>query len=74
MLVNFAKAVVFSDASAQIKNAMRDELALKPVELFKIIDECYVLDGNHLIIATKELSHNEVLAHIAEFFPSKQTL
>ena len=57
-----------------IKNAMRGGLALKPVELFEIKDEYYVLDGNHRIAAAKEMGHDEILAHIMEFIPSKNTL
>ena len=57
-----------------IKNAMRGGLALKPVELFEIKDEYYVLDGNHRIAAAKEMGHDEILAHIVEFIPSKKTL
>lgn len=57
-----------------IKNAMRAGLALKPVELFEIKDEYYVLDGNHRIAAAKEMGHDEILAHIVEFIPSKETL
>jgi Icc-related predicted phosphoesterase/DNA-binding Lrp family transcriptional regulator len=57
-----------------IKNAMRGGLALKPVELFEIKDEYYVLDGNHRIAAAKEMGHDEILAHIVEFIPSKNTL
>jgi Icc-related predicted phosphoesterase/DNA-binding Lrp family transcriptional regulator len=57
-----------------IKNAMRGGLALKPVELFEIKDEYYVLDGNHRIAAAKEMGHDEILAHVVEFIPSKKTL
>ena len=57
-----------------IKNAMRGGHPLKPVELFEIKDEYYVLDGNHRIAAAKEMGHDEILAHIVEFIPSKKTL
>lgn len=57
-----------------IKNAMRGGLALKPVSLFEIKDEYYVLDGNHRIAAAKEMGHDEILAHIVEFIPSRNTL
>ena len=45
----------FSERYQWIKNAMRGGLALKPVELFEIKDEYYVLDGNHRIAAAKEM-------------------
>ena len=57
-----------------IKNAMRSGRTLGPVKLFEIKDEYYVLDGNHRIAAAKELGHDEILAHIEEFIPSKDTL
>jgi hypothetical protein len=57
-----------------IKNAMRGGRTLGPVKLFEIKDEFYVLDGNHRIAAAKELGHDEILAHIEEFIPSKDTL
>jgi DNA-binding Lrp family transcriptional regulator len=57
-----------------IKQAMREGRTLGPVKLFQIKDEFYVLDGNHRIAAAKELGHDEILAHIEEFIPSKNTL
>ena len=57
-----------------IKESMRLGRPLKPVELFQIKDEYYVLDGNHRIAAAKEFGHDEILAHIVEFVPSKDTL
>jgi DNA-binding Lrp family transcriptional regulator len=57
-----------------IKEAMRKGRTLGPVKLFEIKDEFYVLDGNHRIAAAKELGHDEILAHIEEFIPSKNTL
>jgi len=57
-----------------IKTAMREGRTLGPVKLFEIKDEFYVLDGNHRIAAAKELGHDEILAHIEEFIPSKNTL
>ena len=53
---------------------MRKGRPLKPVELFQIKDEYYVLDGNHRISAAKELGHDEILARIVEFIPSEDTL
>jgi hypothetical protein len=63
-----------SDRLEWIKKAMREGRTLGPVKLFEIKDEFYVLDGNHRIAAAKELGHDEILAHIEEFIPSKDTL
>jgi DNA-binding Lrp family transcriptional regulator/uncharacterized ParB-like nuclease family protein len=56
-----------------IREAMREGRPLKPVELFQIKDEYYVSDGNHRISAANELGHDEILARIVEFIPSKDT-
>jgi hypothetical protein len=63
-----------SDRLERIKKALRQGRTLGPVKLFEIKDEFYVLDGNHRIAAAKELGHDEILAHIEEFIPSKNTL
>lgn len=63
-----------SERMQWIKEAMRQGRPLKPVVLYQIKDEYYVLDGNHRISAAKELGHDEILAHIVEFIPSKNTL
>jgi len=63
-----------SDRLQWIKESMRQGRPLKPVELSQIKDEYYVLDGNHRIAAAKEFGHDEILAHIVEFVPSKDTL
>jgi hypothetical protein len=68
------KPSVPSDRLEWIKKAMREGRTLGPVKLFEIKDEFYVLDGNHRIAAAKELGHDEILAHIEEFIPSKDTL
>jgi DNA-binding Lrp family transcriptional regulator len=57
-----------------IREAMREGRPLKPVELYQIKQEYYVSDGNHRISAAKELGHDEILARIVEFIPSKDTL
>ena len=68
------KPTVPSDRFEGIKKAMRQGRRLGPVKIFEIKDEFYVLDGNHRIAAAKELGHDEILAHIEEFIPSKNTL
>ena len=68
------KPTVPSDRFEGIKKAMRQGRTLGPVKIFEIKDEFYVLDGNHRIAAAKELGHDEILAHIEEFIPSKNTL
>ncbi|MEJ2165965.1 MAG: transcriptional regulator, partial [Desulfobacterales bacterium] len=63
-----------SDRLEWVRAALREGRTLGPVKLFEIKDEFYVLDGNHRIAAAKELGHDEILAHIVEFIPSKNTL
>ncbi len=57
-----------------IQQAMTQGKALPPVRLYQIKDEYYVLDGNHRIAAAKQLGHDDILAHIVELVPSKDTL
>lgn len=58
----------------KIRQAMREGRALAPVKLYQIKDTFYALDGNHRIAAAKELKHDDILAAILEFIPSKETL
>lgn len=58
----------------RIKEAINTGKPLPPVELFKIKDEYYVLDGNHRVAAAKEFGHPAINAHIIEYVPSKDTL
>ena len=57
-----------------IRESIKLGRTLKPVDLFQIKDEYYALDGNHRISVAKEFNHDEILAHIVEFIPSKDTL
>ena len=63
-----------SERLQRIRKAMREGHPLPPVKLYQIKDAFYVLDGNHRIAAAKDLSHDEILAHIVEFIPSENTL
>jgi uncharacterized ParB-like nuclease family protein len=58
----------------RIKEAMATGKNLPPVELYKIKDEYYILDGNHRISAAREFGYATIEAHIVEFLPSKDTL
>jgi len=68
------KPSVPSERFEWIKTAMREGRTLGPVKLFQIKDQFYALDGNHRIAAAKALGHDEILAHIEEFIPSKNSL
>ena len=57
-----------------IKKAMREKKSLPPVELYKIKDEYYVLDGNHRVAAARQLQRPTIEAYVVEYLPSKQTL
>mgnify|MGYP000918080526 CR=1 FL=1 len=63
-----------SERLQRIQQAMRQGKVLPPVRLYQIKDEYYVLDGNHRIAAAKQLGHDDILAHIVELVPSKDTL
>ncbi len=57
-----------------IKAAMWEKKPLPPVDLYKIKDEYYVLDGNHRVAAAKQLQQPTIEAYIVEYLPAKQTL
>jgi DNA-binding Lrp family transcriptional regulator len=58
----------------RIKEAMLPGKSLQPVELYKIKDEYYVLDGNHRVAVAKEFGWKEIAAHVIEYLPSQKTL
>jgi hypothetical protein len=57
-----------------VKAALQEKKSLPPVDLYKIKDEYYVLDGNYRVAAARQLRHPTIEAHIVEYLPSKQTL
>jgi hypothetical protein len=63
-----------SERFQSILEAMREGRPLPPVTLYQIRDEYYVLDGNHRVAAAKKLGHDEILATIVEFIPTKESL
>ncbi len=58
----------------RVKEAMEIGKPLPPVELYKIKDEYYILDGNHRVSVARQLRHQSIQAHIVEYLPSKETL
>jgi len=58
----------------RIKDAMDMGRMLPPVELYKIKEEYYILDGNHRVSAAREFGYATIEAHIVEFLPSTDTL
>ena len=57
-----------------IRKAMMEGRQLDPVLLYQIKKKYYILDGNHRVSVAKSLGHNEILAKVLEFIPSKKTL
>jgi uncharacterized ParB-like nuclease family protein len=64
------KTHVPKDRSISIKKAMRRGKSLPPVNLYKVNDEYYVVDGNHRVAAAKELGRIKILAKTVELIPS----
>ncbi len=58
------------DRLISIKQAIRNEKSLPPVNLYKVDDEYYVMDGNHRVSAAKGLGHTQILAKVVELIPS----
>ena len=57
-----------------VKQAMQQGKVMGPVNLFKIKDEYYAVDGNHRVSAAKSLGLPDIKASVVEFLPSKNTL
>jgi Lrp/AsnC ligand binding domain/ParB/Sulfiredoxin domain len=68
------KEHVDSERLEKIRAAVRSGVSLRPVDLYQIKDEYYVLDGNHRISVAKEFGFQDIDARIIEFIPSKETL
>lgn len=54
---------------AKIEEALERGEALPPIELYKMDDEYYVLDGHHRIIAAKKQGQKFIDAHVTEYLP-----
>jgi len=61
------------DRYNSIKRALESSVILPPVELYKIKDEYYVVDGHHRISAGKEMGQEYVDAQIIEYLPAKDS-
>ena len=59
------------DRLISIKQAFRNGKLLPPVNLYKVDDEYYVMDGNHRVAAAKGLGHTQILAKVVELIPLK---
>ncbi len=58
------------DRLINIKKAIRNGKSLPPVNLYKVGNEFYVMDGNHRVAAAKGLGHRKILAKVIELIPS----
>ena len=56
-----------------IRSMMQRGKPLPPVDLYKIKDSYFVLDGNHRISVAKERGFEEINARVMEFLPSRAT-
>lgn len=68
------KGHVASERLEKVRAMVRSGVPLRPVDLYQIKDEYYVLDGNHRISVAKEFGFQDIDARIIEFIPSKKTL
>lgn len=58
---------------AGIKKALEEGVILPPVDLYKIKDKYYVVDGNHRVAAAKEIGQIYIDAYVTEFLPTGDT-
>jgi|YelNatPaOPRAMG01_1025707.scaffolds.fasta_scaffold00582_25 hypothetical protein len=58
----------------EIESAILRGKILPPIEVYKIKDEYYVLDGNHRVAAARRLGQKEIDAHVIEYLPPEDSL
>ncbi|MBC7320917.1 DUF4032 domain-containing protein [bacterium] len=58
-----------SERYLNIKKKMEDGEVLPPIDVFKIRDEYYVLDGHHRVAVAKELKQKFIDAHVIQAYP-----
>ncbi|HOL12978.1 MAG TPA: ParB/RepB/Spo0J family partition protein, partial [Bacillota bacterium] len=56
-----------------IEAAMITGKELPPVDLYKIKDEYYIVDGNHRVAAARRLGWKRIKARVTEYLPSADT-
>lgn len=54
-----------------IKKAIEKGEVLPPIDVYRIRDEYYVLDGHHRVAAAKELGQKFIDAHVIQAYPLK---
>ncbi len=53
-----------------IKRAMEQGEVFPPVELYKIREKYYIVDGNHRVSAAKQVGQTYIDAHVTEYLPA----
>jgi hypothetical protein len=61
------------DRLMSIRRMMEQGKPLRPVDLYKIKDRYFVVDGNHRISVAKERGFKDINARVMEFLPSRGT-
>jgi len=56
-----------------IEKALEEGEPLPPIELYKMDDDYYILDGHHRIMAAKRPGQKFFDAHVVEYFPLDDT-
>ncbi|HHY20007.1 MAG TPA: 4Fe-4S binding protein [Firmicutes bacterium] len=56
-----------------IEAAMITGKELPPIELYKIKDDYYIVDGNHRVAAARRLGWKKIKARVTEYLPSADT-
>lgn len=58
------------DRLERIRKLAEEGAVLPPVELYKLKDEYFVVDGNHRVAVAKENGAGDIDAHVVEFLPT----
>ncbi|MCX7845723.1 MAG: DUF4032 domain-containing protein [Dictyoglomaceae bacterium] len=58
----------------ELEDAILRGKILPPIEVYKIKDEYYVIDGNHRVSIARKLGQKEIDAHVIEYLPSEDSM
>lgn len=58
----------------ELEDAILRGKILPPIEVYKIKDEYYVIDGNHRVSIARKLGQKEIDAHVIEYLPPEDSI
>lgn len=58
----------------ELEDAILRGKILPPIEVYKVKDEYYVIDGNHRVSIARKLGQKEIDAHVIEYLPPEDSM